>query len=411
MNESVAVPLNDRQIKNLKPQSKDYWVVDEKCLRLLVKVNGSKYWRMSYRFGGKQKSLALGVYPDVSLKDARLKRDRARLQVADGIDPGIEKKALRKGVPFEDSDKFSTLALEWWNVQKNNWTEKYADRLLHRMQVNSFPLLDSKSIANIEPPDVLQVVRQIEARGSLDVAKRVLQCITAVFRYGVQTGRLKYNPAFDMAGVIKSHKPKHRDSLPNKQLGSFLAELDDYHKQGRLLTQLGLQLLILTFVRSGELRSAEWSDFEIENAQWRIPPKKMKMETEHLLPLSRQSLKILEQLRPITGHQKLLFPCETNPQKLMSDNTMRRAMFRLGYDGNTEGKAKATPHGFRANASSILNEQGFNPDAIERQLSHLERNKVRGAYSHHAHYMDDRGVMMQWWADHLDKLKQQSKYS
>ncbi len=397
--------LTDKQIKSLQPKPKDYWMVDEKCLRLLVKQNGAKYWRMSYRFGGKQKSLALGVYPEVSLKDARLKRDRARLQVAEGIDPSIEKKHLRNSARHGDSEKFSTLAVEWWHHQKNSWTEHYADTVIKRLRTNCFEPLDRKPIDKIEPPDVLQVIRDIESRGSLDIAKRILQGIHASFRYGVQTGKIKYNPASDLSSALKPHKSKHRDSLPNNQLGRFLNDLDSYHLQGKLLTQLALKLLVLTFVRPGELRSAHWSDFEWDKSLWRIAPERMKMKTEHIVPLSKQALQVLAQLQPISGDQDLVFPCEINRGKCMSDNTMRRAMFRLGYDGNTEGKAKATPHGFRANASSILNEQGFNPDAIERQLSHIERNKVRSAYTHHARYMDERFDMMQWWADYLDKLK------
>ncbi len=397
--------LTDRQIKLFKPNSKDQWLLDGKCLRLLIKPSGAKYWRLSYRFDGKQKTLALGVYPDTSLKQARLLRDEARLQIAKGIDPAIERKREKHPQLFDDKEKFSSLALEWWNNQKGSWTEEHAKRVWQRLRDNSFAILDSKSIVDIEPQDVLQVVRSIESRDALDVAKRVLQSITVVFRYGVQTGKLKYNPAVDLVGVVKNRKVQHRASLPNNQLGQFLRDLDQYEQQGRLLTKLALQLLVLTFVRPGELRTAHWCDFEFDNALWRIPPERMKMKTEHLVPLSKQVLEILTQLQPISGAYDLVFPSDKYRDKSMSDNTMRKAMFIMGYDGNTASKAKATPHGFRANASSILNEQGFNPDAIERQLSHMERNGVRAAYLHHARYLDERTDMMQWWADYLDKLK------
>lgn len=393
--------LTALQIKNLIAQPKDYWMSDEKGLRLLVKANGSKYWRMKYRFDGKQKTLALGIYPDVSLKDARIARDRARLQLVENIDPNQAKQALR------DKDKafFSALALEWWNQYKETWTKEHANRVWKRLEDNAFSILDKKSIEKIKPPDILQALRVIETRNALEVASRVLQDIKRVFRYGVQTGKLQTNPASELTGVLKVRKVTHRASLPNKELGQLLVDLESYHKQGRLLTKLALKLLVYTFVRSGELRGARWDEFDLENSVWRIPADRMKMKTEHLVPLSHQAIVIIQELKPITSQYILLFPSETNNQNPMSDNTMRRAMHRMGYDGNTPGKSKGVPHGFRANASSILNEQGFNPDAIERQLSHLERNGVRAAYIHHARFMDERMQMMQWWADYLDTQK------
>ena len=399
------MPLTDRQIKALKPKPKDQWYVDGNCLRLLVKTSGAKYWRMSYRFDGKQKSLALGVYPDITLKEARFLRDKARVEVSEGTDPAIQRQKEKNPHLFNDNEKFSTLAMEWWNNQKEAWTDHHAHRVLQRIKDNSFEELDKKPLSSLEPMDVLKVVRKVEDRGALDIAKRVLQSISAIFRYGVQTGKLKYNPASELSGVVKARKQQHRASLPNNQLGQFLRDLDGYENHGRKLTKLALQLQVLTFVRPGELRTAHWQDFELDKALWRIPPERMKMKTEHIVPLSKQALKMLEELHPISGHYELVFPSDKYRDKPMSDNTMRKAMFIMGYDGNTLGKAKATPHGFRANASSILNEQGFNPDAIERQLSHMERNGVRAAYLHHARYLDERKEMMQWWADFLDSLK------
>lgn len=392
------------EIKNLKPQSKDYWRSDEKGLRLLIKKNGSKYWRLKYRFEGKQKTLALGIYPDVSLKDARLARDEARLGLSKGIDPNEAKQILKN----KDKAFFSILALEWWEQQKGTWTDDHAKRLWKRLKENSFAELDKRSIEKTTPQIIIGIIRKIEERNALDVASRVLQDIRRVFRYGVQVGKLDNNPARELTGILKTRKKQHHPSLPVEEIGQFMFELQAYHERGRLLTQLALNLLILTFVRSGELRGAKWTEFDFEKKLWRIPAERMKMRSEHLVPLSRQALHILQELKPITSQYELLFPSEKYRHNPISDNTMRLAMHRMGYDGNTKGKSRAVPHGFRANASSILNEQGFNPDAIERQLSHTERNGVRAAYIHHARYLDERAEMMQWWADYLDQRRKET---
>ena len=213
------------------------------------------------------------------------------------------------------------------------------------------------------------------------------------------------NPAGDLDGIVKSRKVKHRPSLPKSELPQFLTDLDSYADKGTLLTQLALKILVLTFVRSGELRGAKWEEFDLSNYIWRIPAERMKMKVEHLVPLSTQTIELLESLSKISGGGELLFPSVKSRSESMSDNTMRQAIFRLGYDGKTAGKSKAVPHGFRATASSILNEEGFNPDAIERQLAHQERNGVRAAYTHHARYMPERERMMQWWADYLYELR------
>ncbi len=397
--------LSALEIKRLSAQDKDYWISDEKGLRLLVKRNGAKYWRLKYRYQGKQKTLALGVYPDVSLADARSARDKAGVALSEGVDPSQEKKlnvnpALK---PLEDSERFSVLALAWWKHQRGTWTEDHAQRVWVRLRDNSFDLMDRKSMKQIDPQDILAVVRGIESRNALDVASRVLQDIRRVFRYGVQMGILATNPAFELSGIVRTRKTQHRASLAVDELGGFLCDLQHYHQQGRLLTRLALQLLIYTFVRPGELRGARWSEFDCKARLWRIPAGRMKMRAEHLVPLSTQAIAVLEEIKPITEQYDLVFPSERNRDECISDNTMRRAMMRMGYDGKILGKSKATPHGFRANAASILNEQGFNPDAVERQLSHMERNGVRAAYTHHARYLEERETMMQWWADYLDE--------
>ena len=275
-------------------------------------------------------------------------------------------------------------------------------RVIRRLELNAFSEMDKKPIDVILPADILHTVRKIEERDALNVASKVLQDIRRVFRYGVQIGKLTHNPASDLTGVLKTRKVTHRASLPNTELGQFMRDLSNYKNRGRLLTQLALQLLVLTFVRSGELENARWDEFDFKEKLWRIPPERMKMGSAHLVPLSTQAIAVLEELKPLSLTYGLLFPSDKDARKPISNNTLRLAMFRMGYDGKTKGKTRATPHGFRANASSIMNEKGFNPDAIERQLSHIERNQVRAAYTHHAQYLDDRREMMQWWADYLD---------
>lgn len=398
------MPLTDAQIRQAKPQAKDYWLSDEKGLRLLVKTNGSKYWRLKYRFLNKQKTLALGVYPVVSLKQVREAVLVAKRQLAVGVDPSLMKQQEKQGVRLNAENSFATLAREWWDHQKGTWKEDHANRVWGRIENDVLPYIGSQPIADIQPQTIISVIRKIESRDALDVAGRVLQDIRRICRYAVQMGKLIQNPAIDLSGVLKGRKTSHRDSLPREELSGFLEALDGYQEQGRLLTKLAIQLLVLTFVRSGELRGAKWEEFDLAGKVWRIPADRMKMKTDHLVPLSAQAINTIEQIRLITGQYDLVFPSERHRNQPMSDNTMRRAIFRLGYDGNTPGKSKAVPHGFRATASSILNEEGFNPDAIERQLSHMERNGVRAAYTHHARYLEERAGMMQWWGDYLDSL-------
>ncbi|MEY4589988.1 MAG: hypothetical protein RL497_2064 [Pseudomonadota bacterium] len=404
------MPLTDAAIKQAKPQENDFWLTDERGLRLLVKVNGSKYWRLKYRHDGKQKTLALGVYPEVTLKQARDKVSEAKHLLTEGQDPSTvhSKQAKNRQAEVADGSSFAAFAKDWWENQKGTWTADHAARVWRRLEMDAFPTLGHRAIHAIKTPDIIAVVKKIESRDALDVAQRVLQAMRSVFSYAVKIGQLESNPASDLAGVLKTRKTKHRDSLPREELPAFLRDLSTYEERGRTLTKLAIELLLLTFVRSQELRLARWAEFDLEAKLWRIPAERMKMKTEHLVPLSRQALGILEQLKEISAGFELVFPSERNRDDGMSDNTMRRAIFKMGYDGNTPGKSKAVPHGFRNTACSILNESNFNPDAIERQLSHVERNGVRAAYTHHARYMEERAVMMQWWADYLDTLRAQA---
>lgn len=399
------MPLTDTQIKQAKPGDKDLWLTDAHGLRLLIKPNGSKYWRLKYRYLGKQKTLAVGVYPAVSLKQARQRVTEAKQLLADGQDPSAQKRVEKYQARANVERSFAAVAEEWWHHQKGTWTEDHAGRVWTRLRDNTFPRIGQRPIADIHPQDVISIIREIEARDAPDVAQRVLQDIGRVCRYAVQVGKLTHNPATELSDILKGRKTSHRASLPREELPAFLRELDSYQDRGRQLTQLAIKLLVLTFVRPGELRAARWDEFDIESSIWRIPGERMKMGTDHLVPLSRQALEVLEEIRAISGQYELLFPSERERARPMSDNTMRRAIFKMGWDGTQAGKSKANPHGFRATASSLLNESGFNPDAIERQLSHMERNGVRAAYLHHARYMEIRKEMMQWWADYLDDAK------
>lgn len=395
--------LSDTQVRQAKPKEKDFKMTDGGGLYLLVKHNGAKCWRYDYRFAGKRKTLACGTYPVVTLKAAREAVAEAKTKLVKNVDPSQEKQRKRREEILEEASLFSGVAKEWWDHQSGTWTKHHAERVWGRIKDDVIPYLGHLSISEIQPPDILLVIRKIENRGALDVASRVLQDVRRICRYTVQTGRLAHNPAIDLTGVLKGRKSKHRDSLPREELSEFLKALDGYESRGRLITKYAIQLLVLTFVRSGELRGALWAEFDLKNKLWRIPASRMKMKTEHLVPLSSQAIEIIGRLESISGSYGLVFPSERNRDDPMSDNTMRRAIFKLGYDGKTPGKSKAVPHGFRATASSILNEQGFNPDAIERQLAHMERNGVRAAYTHHARYLEERAQMMQWWADYLDQ--------
>ncbi|MDE0410708.1 MAG: tyrosine-type recombinase/integrase [Gammaproteobacteria bacterium] len=400
------MPLTNSRIKAAKPRSSDYRIADNGGLFLLVKTNGSKYWRLDYRFRGKRNTLALGVYPLVSLKDAREKRRQAKIYLEADRDPSEVRKEERRA---RQMDRFEDVARQWWEHYKEVWTPKHAANVFRRLEANAFQDLGHLSIDEITPHRVIAMLRKIEARDALDVANRVKQAVHAVCRFAVQQGIATSNPASDLDGIVRQRKVRHRPSLPREELPQFLQLLETYSDRGRLLTQRAIKLLLLTFVRSGELRGARWEEFDFEDKVWRISQDRMKMGNEHLVPLSLQALELLELLQGMTGNYELVFPSERDRSREMSDNTMRRAIFKLGYDGTVEGKSKAVPHGFRATASSILNESGFNPDAIERQLAHKERNSVRAAYIYHARYLDERRTMMQWWADYLDEMRATGK--
>ena len=395
--------LSDIKIKALKPgikldgtaTSKPYKVTDEKGLYLEVKPTGSKLWRFKYRFAGKEKLLSVGRYPDVSLKQAREQRDELRKQIANGIDPSDIRKAVKLSHAGQLSFEF--VAREWHQKFRHRWSEKYALNTISRLEREVFPFIGSKNINDIKAPELLAVLRRMEGRGILETAHRVHQKCGQIFRYAVATGRAERDPSTDLKGALPPVRVKHHASIIEpQQIGGLLRAISGY--SGSFITVCALRLAPLVFVRPGELRHAEWTEFDLEKAEWRIPAEKMKMASVHIVPLSKQAIAVIESLKPLTGTGKYLFPSIRTITRPMSENTVNGALRRLGYTGD-----EMVGHGFRSMASTILNEQGWNRDAIERQLAHSERDGVRAAYNY-AEYLPERKRMMQSWAEYLDGL-------
>ncbi|ASI24637.1 TPA: tyrosine-type recombinase/integrase [Aeromonas salmonicida] len=391
------MPLTDITARQAKWSGKPNGdkLADEKGLFLLVNKSG-KYWKLKYRHGGKEKKLALGVYPEVSLREARAKRDEARRVIAEGIDPGLVRKQSKVVSRLVSENSLEVLAREWHQSQFALWSPGHATRVIESLEVDVFPDLGLVPITELTAPMILEALRKVEKRGATETAGRILQRVSAIMRYAIQTGRASYNPAQDLRGALKATKQEHRPALPRSELPEFFRRLEA--EPLNPATRLALHLLMLTMTRPGEVRFARWDEFDMERAEWRIPAARMKMRTEHLVPLSRQALAVLDELHQLTGHCELLFPSERKLTNPMSENTLSYAMGRMGYKGI------ATPHGFRALASTTLNEEGFDPDVIERQLAHAERNKVRAAY-HRAEYLDDRRKLLQWLADFYDSQR------
>lgn len=366
-------------------------------LYLWVYEDGRKYWRLRYWVGGKEKSLSLGVYPETGLKEARQRRDDNRRLMGESLDPSVERKAAKRRERLAAENSFEAVAREWYAKQLHTWVPKHADDVLRRFEVNAFPIIGTRPIAEIEAPELLEMVRKIEKRGAHDLAHRLLQACGQVFRYGIATGGCKRDVAADLRGALAPHVKKHQAAVRPEEVPGLLRAIDTYGAMGDKQTMYALQLLALTFVRTNELIGAEWSEFDLAAGLWIVPAGRMKMGTEHIVPLSSQALTILGELKSLAGKSRYVFPGR-NRDKPMSNNTMLFALYRLGYKGRMTG------HGFRAVASTMLNEQGQRPDVIERQLAHCERDEVRGAYNR-AEYLGERVKMMQGWADYLDKIK------
>jgi integrase len=389
--------LTDLEIKNAAPREKPYKLADGSGLFVLVHPNGSKYWRLKYRLSGKEKLLALGVYPEVKAPKARKLAQSAKEAIGEGVDPSRQRKVEKRQKILSQERSFKAVALAWHNLAKPKWSEDHATRVLDTLERLVFPHIGALPITDIETADLLDVVKRIDNDGSREQAGRVLQRIKGVYRHAIQHGLCTIDKAvsIDSREALSAPVVQHRASLSKGELPEFYRKLNSY--DGYSVTVYALRFCLLTFVRPGELRGARWDEFDLEEGLWRIPADRMKMKSPHLVPLSRQCLSLIDELRPLTGHRELLFPGERKPRQSISENTMTGALNRMGYKG------RATAHGFRATASSALNEAGFNRDAIERQLAHIERNKVRAAYTHHAEYLPDRRKLMQWWANFLER--------
>ena len=369
-----------------------------------VSPAGGKWWRWKYRFGGKEKRLSLGVYPEVSLKAARERREASRKQLAAGIDPGEARKAEK--LSRAGAESFEAVAREWHAKFSPGWVASHGDRILRRLEKDVFPWLGKRPVAEIKAPELLAVLRRIESRGALETAHRAMQNSGQVFRYAVATGRAERDPTGDLRGALPPSKEKHHASIVEpKQIGALLRAIDSY--EGFFVTKCALKLAPLVFVRPGELRQAQWPEIDLEKCEWRIPAERMKMREQHIGPLSRQAIDILRELIALTGEgipakptvPRFLFPGARTRERPMSENAILAALRRMGYS-----KDEMTGHGFRSMASTLLHEQGWNHQAIERQLAHAERDAVSAAYNF-AEHLPERRRMMQAWADFLDTLK------
>lgn len=374
---------------------------------LLIHPNGSKYWRFRFRFGGKQHLMAFGVYPETSLADARQKREEARRLVAAGVDPREHKRAVKEE-QAKDVITFESVARDW-HASNQKWSESHSGRVLKSLEDNLFDAIGKRNIAELKTRDLLIPIKAVEMSGRLEVAARLQQRTTAIMRFAVQSGLIDYNPAQEIAGAVATAKRQHRAALELNRIPQLLHRIDTY--TGRPLTRLALELTLLVFIRSSELRFARWSEVDFDTAMWTIPGEReplegvkhshrgSKMRTPHLVPLSRQALTILEQIKSMSGNRELIFVGDHDPRKPMSENTVNKALRVMGYDT----KVEVYGHGFRTMACSSLIESGlWSKDAVERQMSHQERNSVRAAYIHKAEHLGERRLMVQWWADYLE---------
>jgi integrase len=389
--------LTDTRIKTAKPHAKLYKLTDERGLHLSVYPNSSKLWHLRYRIEGKERTASLGKYPEVSLAEAREKRDQMRKLVANGIDPVQSQKAAKEAKKLAQTNSFEAVARIWFEGWKAARSPRHAEYVLRRLEADVFPVVGSRAVSEIQAPELVKMMKAIQRRGALDIAKRCYQMTGQVFRYAIAHGIAERNPAGDIkpSDILPSRLKTNYARVDAKELPALLRAIEAY--QGTPVTRLAMKLLALTFVRTSELIGARWEEFDLQAGQWRIPAERMKMRTEHIVPLSLQAIQILQILYGITGHNKLLFPGERNHSKSISNNTILKALERMNYKGRMTG------HGFRGLASTILHEQGFDHAHIELQLAHQERNAVSAAYNH-ATYLKQRAKMMQWWGDYQEHL-------
>jgi len=399
--------LTDTKVRSAKPEAKEYSLVDGDGMFLLIHPNGSKYWRFRFRFGGKQHLMAFGVYPETSLADVRQKREEARRLVAAGVDPREHKRAVKEE-QAKEVITFESVARDW-HASNQKWSESHSGRVLKSLEDNLFDAIGKRNIAELKTRDLLIPIKAVEMSGRLEVAARLQQRTTAIMRFAVQSGLIDYNPAQEIAGAVATAKRQHRAALELNRIPELLHRIDTY--TGRPLTRLAVELTLLVFIRSSELRFARWSEVDFETAMWTIPGEReplegvkhshrgSKMRTPHLVPLSSQALTILQKIKSMSGNRELIFVGDHDPRKPMSENTVNKALRVMGYDT----KVEVCGHGFRTMACSSLIESGlWSKDAVERQMSHQERNSVRAAYIHKAEHLGERRLMLQWWADYLD---------
>ncbi|HEC8328476.1 TPA: tyrosine-type recombinase/integrase [Providencia rettgeri] len=380
--------LTDIQIRKAKPKDKAYTLNDGNGLSLLIEPNGSKGWRFRYRFAGKPKMISFGVYGQISLADARRKRDEAKKQLSDGIDPSDARKSEKITQKYAAENTFKAVAMEWHASKCSTWSKGYASEILRCFENDVFPFIGSRPIDQLAPLELLAVLQKIEKRGALEQASKIRRRCGEVFRYAVITGRAKYNPAPDLSGAMNKPETKHFPFLQESEIPDFVKALNNY--QGSKITKYATQLLMLTGVRTVELRFAEWSEFDFENALWEIPKERMKKRRPHLVPLSPQVLEILDKLKVISGNYSLLFPGRNDARKPISDASINKVIAKIGYKGRLTG------HGFRHMMSTILHEKGFDSAWIELQLAHVDKNSIRGIYNH-ALYLEGRTKMMNWY--------------
>lgn len=385
--------LTYNQVRNAKPSDRPRKLTDGRGLYLHVMPNGGRYWRFDYTFHAKRKTMALGVYPDVSLLKARARLQEARERLADGIDPIAEQRAVNQ--PFE------AVAREWYARWKPDRNERHTIYVLRRLEADVFPAIGARPISELAVPDFRDVALKIELRGAQDIARRVLQTCSQIMRYAAISGLIPRSPISDIkpTDILRPRRKRNYPRVSAKELPDLLRSIDGY--VGNEHTRLALQLMALTFVRTSELIGARWSEFDLKGNRWDIPAERMKMKTPHIVALSNQARTVIDRLQEISFDRQLVFPGDVNPGKPMSNNTLLFALYRLGY------RSRMTGHGFRGVASTILHEQGWPHEHVELQLAHQERNAVSAAYNH-ALYLEPRAKMMQAWADHLDALRKQT---
>ena len=402
--------LTEVKVRNAKPAEKPIKLTDGSGMHLLIQPSGSKYWRLQYRFAGKQKMLALGVYPEISLAAARLRRDEARKLIANNIDPSEKRKSEK--VEEKGLLTFETVARDWHSSNRT-WSDSHRTTVLNSLITHLFPVIGKRNITELKTRDLLLPLKNAEKSGHLEVASRLQQRITAIMRYAVHNALIDQNPAYDLSGAVTTPKSTHRPALPLEQLPELLRRIEAY--KGKGITQIAVQLTLLTFIRSSELRFARWSEVNFENSLWTITGERQeldgvkysgrgsKMKNPHLVPLSKQAKTLLEKLHSISGDKELMFIGFSRDDKPISENTVNKALRTMGYDT----KKEVCGHGFRTMACSALIESGlWSRDAVERQMSHQERNSVRAAYIHKAEHLEERKLMLQWWADYLEACEE-----